>query len=270
MAKYIIILFILLSSVPAFAQNKSPYEVDPIIEVPVTIGGFTAFGISRLFSSEFGSAHCGLQCNPNDVNPLDRNVIGKHSGSARAVSDGFFFGGMGLPFAAGVINELVYNTEDGWYGFGADTLVLVETLAFTLTLNNLLDIAVRRPRPLVYDTNVSDKERLHPNSAFSFPSGHTVAVFAMGTAYSHLYMKRHPNSPWIIPIWISSYAAGATTGITRVLAGEHFWTDVIAGAGLGIASGLFIPWLHEAEEASNVAVTPIISPETQGLTITMR
>ena len=269
--KYLILLFVLLISTPSFAQNKSPYDVDPAIEIPVTIGGFAAIGVSRILTNELSPAHCELDCDPQDVNTFDRTAIEFNDDNARLTSDIFFGSSLGLPIALNIIDVLTSNPEDGWLGFGKDTIVLTETLAFTMGMNNILNMSVRRPRPLVYNSETSDSVKLDSRSAFSFPSGHTSSVFAMGTAYSRLYMLRHPNSPMVVPIWIMSYAVGTTTGITRVLAGEHFWTDIMAGAGLGIASGLFIPWLHEVEGKNSLAfrISPVLGTESQGLSLTI-
>ena len=46
----------------------------------------------------------------------------------------------------------------------------------------------------------------------------------------------------------------ATIGVLRTEAGEHFYTDVIAGAALGVLVGLLVPWLHERDELG-IAVT---------------
>jgi membrane-associated phospholipid phosphatase len=267
---YIITLLTIVSST-SFAQNKSPYEVRPEYEIPIALGLFTVSGVPRLFADEMPGPSCGLECDPNNVNGFDRNVIGYHSGTAATLSDVAFFSSMLLPHAAGALDVGISNPEDGWEGYGKDTLVLVETMLFALAVNNILDISVRRARPLAYDAeNFSEEERLDPNTAFSFPSGHTAVVFALGTAYSRLYMQRHPDSPYIAPIWIGSYALGVGAGLGRVFAGEHFWTDVLAGMGLGIGSGLLVPLLHETGDNPNMPkITPLVLDRGAGLTISV-
>jgi hypothetical protein len=267
---YIITLLTIVSNI-SFAQNKSPYEVYPEYEIPITIGLFGVSGIPRLFADEMPGAWCGLKCDPSDVNGLDRSVIGYHSDAARTFSDVVFYSSMLLPHAAGALDAGISDPEDGWTGYGKDTLVLMETMLFTLAANNILDISVRRVRPLAYDDeNFSEEERLDPNATFSFPSGHTAVVFALGTAYSRLYMQRHPDSPFIIPIWIGSYSLGVGAGLGRVFAGEHFWTDVLAGMGLGIGSGLLVPWLHETgDDPSIPKITPLVLDRGAGLTISV-
>lgn len=83
----------------------------------------------------------------------------------------------------------------------------------------------------------------------------------MATAYSRLFMKRHPDSPLVIPMWIGTYSLAGTTAVLRSVAGDHFWTDIIAGAVLGIGMGLLVPWMHETSEPSGVAVSPLVTPD---------
>ena len=65
---------------------------------------------------------------------------------------------------------------------------------------------------------------------FSFPSGHTINAFAIGTVIASLH-------PLLLP------AMGFTAmsvGASRVVLRMHFVTDVLAGAALGIAIGCAI------------------------------
>ncbi len=267
--KYLVLLAILLFPMSALAQdpdpNQSPYEVTPEIEIPVTIGLFAGAGLPRLL--EIPPADCG-KCDPETINALDRSVIGYHSGSANMISNGAFISSMALPFAAAALDTALTDPLDGWTGYGKDVLVMAETLVVTLAVNNTLDLAVRRPRPLAYDpVNFSEEERQAP--AYSFPSGHTAVAFAMGTAYSRLYMQRHPDSPWVIPVWLGTYSLATASGVGRVFAGEHFWTDIIGGAGVGIATGLFIPWLHEKNDnETNVSILPVPYKKGAGISVT--
>ncbi len=57
----------------------------------------------------------------------------------------------------------------------------------------------------------------------SFPSGHTTTAFAAAMALSHLLPRMQG---W----WI---AAAACIGLSRILVGDHYASDVVAGALLG-------------------------------------
>ncbi|MEP7122073.1 MAG: phosphatase PAP2 family protein [Byssovorax sp.] len=224
--------------------NHSPFKVNIPLDLGITAGGMLIGGLPRLFAKETIRPWCGLDCKASDVNPLDRTVIGHHSDVALQLSNAGFFTSMGLPFAFGAIDALTSHPTDGAGGMLKDDLILVETLSIVLVTNNVFSFIVRRPRPRTYDTSLTDAQRLEPNNAFSFPSGHTAASFAMATAYSRLYMMRHPNSSLVVPLWIGTYSIAAMTGVLRTYAGDHFWTDVITGACTGTALGLLVPWMH--------------------------
>lgn len=64
----------------------------------------------------------------------------------------------------------------------------------------------------------------------SFPSGHTASAF---TAAEYLYQEYKDVSPWI---GYGGYAVAASVGVLRLYNNHHYLGDVLAGAGLGIAS----------------------------------
>ena len=64
----------------------------------------------------------------------------------------------------------------------------------------------------------------------SFPSGHTAVAF---TGAELLHQAYKHKSPWIS---IAGYAMASATAVLRVANEKHHWADVLAGAGIGIAS----------------------------------
>ncbi|MBN2496293.1 MAG: phosphatase PAP2 family protein [Deltaproteobacteria bacterium] len=251
-------------------SEQSPFEVDLVLDLGITLGSLVVLGASRLFVGEFSGPACGLDCRPQDVNWLDRQVIGKRSAASDMASDIGAASAMALPFLLGAIDTLVSGPGDGWTGYAKDSLVLAETLSLTLGLNNTLNFIVRRPRPFAYDGAVDAERRLEAESAMSFPSGHTSASFAMATAYSYMYMRRHPDSPLVAPIWLGTHALACAVGVLRTEAGEHFYTDVLAGAALGVGLGLLVPWLHERRTASRISISPTAVPGGLALALTIR
>lgn len=76
--------------------------------------------------------------------------------------------------------------------------------------------------------NILNKTR--PNgSDHSFPSGHTSFAF---TNASVLYHEFHQTAPVVA---YSGYAFAVTTGSFRMLNNKHWLSDVLVGAGIGIA-----------------------------------
>jgi hypothetical protein len=74
--------------------------------------------------------------------------------------------------------------------------------------------------------------RLRPNAAdrYSFPSGHTGNAFASAEFLNQEYGD---ISPWYS---IAGYTIAATTGVLRIYNNEHWFSDVVAGAGVGVLS----------------------------------
>lgn len=74
--------------------------------------------------------------------------------------------------------------------------------------------------------------RLRPDNSGhnSFPSGHTASAFA---AAEFLYQEFKYKSPWI---GYAGYFVATATGTLRMYNNKHWFSDVVAGAGFGIAS----------------------------------
>ena len=82
--------------------------------------------------------------------------------------------------------------------------------------------------------------QLRPDgSAFnSFPSGHTAEAFASAEL---LRMEYKNKSPWY---GIVGYGVAAVTGYLRMYNNKHWFSDVLAGAGFGIASTKIAYWTY--------------------------
>lgn len=82
--------------------------------------------------------------------------------------------------------------------------------------------------------------RLRPDSSAnnSFPSGHTTEAFANAT---FLFEEYKDKNIWI---GIAGYAVASTTAYLRIYNNRHWLSDVVAGAGLGIASTKIAYWLY--------------------------
>ncbi len=234
------------SLVTASRSNASPYGVNPVRSITFITTGFLVATLPRMMINEFGSPpRCGLDCDVNDINAFDRAFMTPGSLTAANWSDALMYGSLTLPFIFDAIDVGRSKPEDGFRGFGIDALVLFETMGVSLWVNGLVAMIVQRPRPYVYDETNSDEFRLEPEAAMSFYSGHTSIVFAAATAYSRLFMLRHPKSKLIVPMWIVMEGLAGTVGALRVVSSAHFMSDVLVGAATGFGIGLLVPWIHE-------------------------
>jgi membrane-associated phospholipid phosphatase len=118
--------------------------------------------------------------------------------------------------------------------------------------------------------------RLRPNKAdhFSFPSGHTANAF-MGAEF--LAQEFSGKSP---VYGIVGYTFAITTGVLRMYHRDHWFSDVVAGAGFGIlstkAAYLLYPYLRNAFTHTDKSgkhttmIMPIYQDGVKGLSFAMQ
>jgi len=80
------------------------------------------------------------------------------------------------------------------------------------------------------------EERPDQSDDLSFPSGHTAIAF---TNASLLYYEYKDSNLWYAS---SGFLFATATGILRIANNRHYTSDVLAGAGIGLASGLIVSY----------------------------
>ena len=142
---------------------------------------------------------------------------------------------LAVPVIAGVYTWSQHDLEGG--------KELIYASMFTVHTTTLIKNSVRRTRP-----NGGDD--------LSFPSGHAAAAF-MGASYAqHRY-------GWNLGLPMYGLAAGVAAH--RFNTKKHYWTDIIAGAGLGWLSG----YLFTAKYP-NIWLEADFDPEKKSYTINMK
>lgn len=95
----------------------------------------------------------------------------------------------------------------------------------------------------------------------SFPSGHTANAFAEAEFLNQEYRD---VSPWI---GYAGYTVATATGVLRLYNNKHFVSDVVAGAGFGIASTklayLIYPHLKKLVLGKNTTMKYSLAPMYQ-------
>lgn len=92
----------------------------------------------------------------------------------------------------------------------------------------------------------------------SFPSGHTTFAFTNATV---LFNEFQQSSPLLA---YSGYAFAATTGTFRVLNNEHWLSDVLVGAGIGILATHIVYYFEPLksfnpfQKSKNISLIPTI------------
>jgi membrane-associated phospholipid phosphatase len=230
-----IALVLLVIGGRAHADDRGPaYELTAEIDVPVL--AISGIATSAWFF-DLGPAWCAPECDSTRLNALDRPFAGRHVPAwttAGTITAGVVMATP--PVLLGLFERPRYAASD--------TVVIGEAMLVASGVGALLQTAVRRPRPFVYGTSAPLTERLDTSASLSFPSGHTALSFAATFATWRTLDRLRVAPRWKYLVLGVAVAGSSFVAVSRVIAGDHFPTDVIAGAGLGASAGVLIPALH--------------------------
>jgi membrane-associated phospholipid phosphatase len=121
----------------------------------------------------------------------------------------------------------------------------IEALTASGVLYSTAVNLTNRYRPFTYNKNSPLEMAEESNSKKSFFAGHVTLVATSSFFMAKVYAQYHPDSKLK---WVFYGGAGvltAATAVMRNLAGMHFLSDVLLGAGVGMASGILVPGLHK-------------------------
>ncbi len=220
------------------------YELRLEVDAPVVaITGAVAAGF--LLHSQLAPAYCAPLCDASRVDALDRGVAGRYDTTWARSSD--------VTLGTILVGSVGTLMLDEGAGPGlSDAVVVIESLLTADALSVVSTTATRRPRPFMYSEKAPLADRNDGNGALSFFSGHTAGGFAMATSLFSTVYRRHRSGPLPWLVLGAGLGAASFLGTTRVLAGQHFPTDVVAGALVGSSVGFLVPALH----GTSVRVVP--------------
>lgn len=115
--------------------------------------------------------------------------------------------------------------QQGWQNIGA--------LVINTVITQGLKYAINRERP--YDKYPTIIYPYQVDNDPSFPSGHTSTAFTTATTLSIHFKK------WYVVV--PAYTWAASVGYARLYLGEHYPTDVVAGAIIGTGSAFLSQWI---------------------------
>jgi membrane-associated phospholipid phosphatase len=237
------------SEVPqASPATGSVYVLDPWTDGVVLGATTTAWIALAVAGPSWVTPQC--PCNPSQVPSFDRVALHWHSQAAEVASN--------ITEVLALLAPLGVDLMD--VGFGQalfeDMVVYGEVLSITGTATEAAKYGVQRPRPYVY-ASTSPSVLRSPASYTSFFSGHATVTFGALTTLAMTETLRHGPKVWP---WLLMGFVGASVAVERVLAGQHFPSDVAVGAAVGIGTGVLVPLLHRRESAAEPQVSLVLHP----------
>jgi len=256
---------------PRPLDDGQHFTVDPVTDGMLIGGGGSFAGLLSLILST-GEIKPALPGPTSTLLSIDRLAVTQHiDPNAGTYSDITLWTAIG--FAA--LDPFLSASRDGWDAAIVDAIMYAETISLTEALTDLTKIAVRRPRPIDY-VNCPFNSKTNSSACtnntdlqLSFFSGHSATVGAIGATATYLAFRRAgARSP---RAWLTlATSIGMTTfvSIERVRAGQHFPTDVVAGAFAGAMVGVLVPHFHRhAQEAPSVWIGFAPVPSGGSLTL---
>ncbi|MBU0551443.1 phosphatase PAP2 family protein [Myxococcota bacterium] len=219
-----------------------PFELDPVTDSALMISGL-GFLLSSQVVISGGELETPGAVGGASLNALDRHFAQRDNASKATYADLSNYAVLpltGLLIGADLLSRPLQGQGEALW---TDATLYAEALILNAALNNLVKIAVRRPRPYTHQPGFHSEG---VDDALSFYSGHTSSVAALGATASYLAFTRHG---WARGRWTlgGGVLMTAVMGWMRVGARKHFPSDVITGALMGGAVGLLVPHLHRRQ-----------------------
>lgn len=155
-----------------------------------------------------------------------------------------------------MVNQLVVDAAlVAWWGHDRPSvaaqmiLIDLETVAITGGIQALVSGLSSRWRPFretcTGPVEQQSRDCRDTKQYRSFFSGHTSGAFAVAglMCMHHAYLPLYGGGTREKLTCAGAYAAAATVGMLRVVADQHFMSDVLTGAAIGTITGLSLPWL---------------------------
>lgn len=135
---------------------------------------------------------------------------------------------------------------------------LFDRTALYLISNSVMGATVNFLKSNTYKLRPSGDDRR------SFPSGHTATAFVAAEFMRQEFKDTSPVFSYI------GYSLAGATGALRMMNNKHWFSDVLAGAGVGIASTRFTyltyPWIKKRllKKDLNIMAVPLIQKKLTG------
>lgn len=114
------------------------------------------------------------------------------------------------------------------------------TMVSAYGVRTVLKQVIHKPRPYVGQI---DRPADTSEDYESFPSGHSIMAFSAAAYAQTMQLLFYPDSTTMKAVSATAWILASTTATLRVISGNHYLEDVLAGAAIGSAIGFLGPYL---------------------------
>ena len=239
-------------------QSTFPYSLSPVGDAAIGAVGLGLFGSSLHFDS-VKAAPVMSAVDSSAIPFFDRMYTTSHSAWMGTTADVLMVTTALIPAA------LIPGSDS------TDLLTMGVMYAETLGLAYAFDAGVKslvtRYRPYAYALSPADFNSADITA--SFVSRHATIAFASAVFAGRVFDRVNPDSPWRALVWASGLTLATATSVLRVTSGDHFPSDVVAGAAFGALIGYVVPLLHEKRATGAGTGTVTLNALPGGLLVTL-
>ena len=240
----------------------APDKIDlrPTADIVVASVAFAAAAVPQILKDQLSPAACRICDGPDNsglpgtgsrgsLNGVDAWFHDAATGwafsrqTANTLSNVMAFGVLPTFAVAGAFTTTGPHASEG-AGWRA-TAVVGESVLVSAAIFQSAKLLAARKRPFVRYGNGESGGTWsvsNPDSHLGIPSGHTAIAASLGFSLATTAtIQESGAAPWL---WGAAALGTAGTGALRMIAEKHYFTDVVAGAVVGAASGVVIPLLH--------------------------
>ncbi len=250
--RYFILLVLIMSCHQySWAQkNDFPYTINKneYFLAPAAIGIYVLGKSMSNYEKSKLSVEEISKLNRADINSFDRSTTSNRNTKIGAAGD--FCSEIAPLLATAWVFPQIYNRQ--WKNTLVYCDIFAEVYFLTRGITSVTKSVTKRTRPFYYNTSYTAQQKFDmqenyevPEARTSFISGHASGTFAAAVALSKMYTDIYGKSKWSYVVWGTALSLATFTAYSRVADGEHFPTDVIAGAIVGSAVGYLVPELHK-------------------------
>ncbi len=218
------VVWSIVVSTPLAGQTESP----PLLTVQdgiTTAAAALIWATPSLLSWNTAPPICA-PCDTAELPAFDRWAVNEPETIFARASDVVLIG-----MAVGSWLDLAGDGRTGKAAFVAS----LQSAVWAEAVTHFAKGAIGRKRPVLY-TEMAPDVADDLNNQRAMPSGHTSMAFALATSY---WLSRRSlterDKPWLR--WVLM-AGAAGVGVLRVAAGKHHPSDVLIGAGVGVATAV--------------------------------
>lgn len=257
-----LIALLIAPALHAQSGESFPYALDPAKDTAWIAGGLGIFSASLYLDGVKPSAGLSVP-DASKIPFFDGLYTTSHNAALGTAADVLVIAFAAAPSVAlPGLSAREMLTVGTMYG---------ETLGLAYGLDEAIKSLVFRDRPYAY-SSPPPSDLGSPDIGSSFPSRHATLAFASAVFAGSVFDELHPDSPYRAAVWAGGLGVATLISAMRVASGDHFVSDVAAGAALGALIGFGVPYLHRvaSEAGASGAKGLSLSPAPMGLVASYR